>query len=198
MDPLLYLFATAMLAPFALFLALALVRRSRFRALAERLGGRHEGLNPITPGAIVGEGFRVEAARVQKAYRTEISVRAPQASGRFLLEPGFFRGAPNWRHARVYGSRSERVFLWEVELPALEQPSREQQQQLLAWLPGPAELEELHAPLEAAGVRAIDVADGNLSTTLRGIVSDPERIGPALDAFRRLAAGRGRAARSAA
>jgi len=188
MDPRVILVAL-LLSPVAIFLALALVRRKRFRALAGMLGGRHEGFNPLTPGAIVGEDFRIEAVRVQKSYRTEIVVCASGAPGIFVLDPEFFRGLPNWPFARVFGSRTERVFLWEVELPALAQANREQQEQLLAWLPKPAECEGLHELLKAAHVRAIHVTEGRLSTTFRGIVSDPERIRHTLDALRRLASG---------
>jgi len=188
MDPRLVL-AALLLGPFAVFLALALMRRKRYRALAEQLGARHEGLNPITPGAIVGEDFRIEAVRVQKSYRTEILVCAGGAPGHFVLDPEFFHGAPNWPFARVFGSRTERIFLWEIELPALAPASREQQEQLLAWLPKPAECDGLYETLKAAHVRAIHVSEGRLSTTFRGIVSDSERIRLTLDALRRLAAG---------
>ena len=184
MDPLLLLGAL-LLAPVAIFLVLAFWRRARFRALAGELGGRHSGWNPLVPGAIDGDRFRVEAVRVQKSYRTQIRVRAPAAAGEFLLEPGFFRATPDWQHARVPGSRTERVFLWEVELAAYARASAEQREELLAWLPPPAEFEELRALLERAEVRSIQVSDGSLSTSFRGIVSDRERIRGTLEAFRR-------------
>ena len=188
MDPR-FILVALLLGPVAIFLALALMRRQRYRALAGMLGGRHEGFNPLTPGAIVGEDFRVEAVRVQKSYRTEIMVCANAAPSHFVLDPEFFRGFPNWPFARVFGSRTERVFLWEIELPSLAQANREQQERLLAWLPRPAECEGLHELLKAAHVRAIHVTDGRLSVTFRGIVSDAERIRLTLDALRRLASG---------
>lgn len=187
MDPLLAGVAALLGLPFAVFVALALVQRSRFRALAEKLGARHAGINPITPGAIVGDGFRIETVRSQKTYRTEVHVRAPHARGPCVLQLGFFRGAPNWSCAKVPGSRAERVFLWEVRLPALAQPTRDQEAELLAWLPEAAELEDLRAALEAAEVSEIRVADGTISTSLRGIASDPTRLQHTLDALGSLA-----------
>jgi hypothetical protein len=186
MDPLLF-FTVPLLLPVVVFVALSLVRRARFRVLAEKLRARHEGIHPFTPGAVVGEGFRIQASRVHKTYRTSIEVRSPRARGRFQLEVEFFSGAPNWSHARAPGSRTERVFLWEVQLPAFVQPTREQREVLLEWLPRPAELEALHTELKAAAVRAIEVTDGMVSISFPGIVSDPPRIQRALEALRRLA-----------
>lgn len=184
---LLVVFAAVLLLPCVAFLALALVRRSRYRALAEELGAEHEGINPITPGAIVGDGFRIEASRAQKTYRTEIQVRAPHARGLFVLQPGFFRGAPNWSYAKVPGTRTERAFLWELRLPALVQPARDQQEEILACLPRAADLEGLHADLLAANVSEIRFGDGRVSTAFRGIASDSARLQRTLAALRRLA-----------
>jgi hypothetical protein len=195
------LVATLFVLPFAVFAALTWLQRSRWRALARELGGRREPRGLFAPDAIVGERFRVEAVKCGKAYRTELRVRAEHTPGRFVLQPEFFQGGPNWAFAKVPGARTERVFLWQITLPGLSQPSAAELEQLRGWLPAETELAGLHTLLVGSGARAILVGEGSVATTFRGFVTEPARVQDALEALARLApavpAGRRSGARAA-
>lgn len=183
----LFLVWAAFALPFVGWAAVALMRKARHRALAASLGARHVAAGMFAPGTILGQDFEIEATQVGKSYGTRFQVTARDAADRFLLEPEFFRGAPNWEFAKVLASRKERVFLWEISLPGTAQPSRAQQAELLAWMPPIADLSGLHEELKAAGIRSIFIADGTVSTRCSGIVSNLERIRRVLGALQRLA-----------
>lgn len=186
------LFPVLLLAlPFVAFALLSLRRRARYRALASALGARHVDAGPFRPGTIAGEDFELEAAQVGKTYRTRLRLSAGGTPGSFHLRREFFGAAPDWSFVRVPGTRQERVFLWQVELPGCVEPSREQREALLRWLPRAAPCAETQAALAAAGIRELVVADGALSATFRGILSDRARIQRALAALRRLSPGDG-------
>lgn len=182
---------------FALFLAalflgygmLALRRRARYRSLASRLGARHVDAGWFRPGTIAGTDFELEAVQVGKTYRTRMLVAAGDTPGPFLLGREFFGDAPNWSHAKVSGTHNERVFLWQVTVGGYVEPSREQRESLLRWLPPDALSADTPAALAAAKIREVVIADGAVSTRFSGILSNPARIQLALEALRRLTPG---------
>jgi len=175
--------------PFVAFALLALRRRARQRSLASALGARHVDAGWFRPGTIAGADFELEAAQVGKTYRTRLSLSAAGTPGTFHLRREFFGAVPDWSFAWVPGRRQERVFLWHVELAGCVEPSREQREALLRWLPRAAP--ETQAALAAAGIRELVVADGAIATTFRGILSDRARVELALAALRCLSPGVG-------
>ena len=174
--------------PFVAYAAIALGRKSRYRALAARLGAKHTETGLFSAGAIAGEDFRIETERAGKTFITNVHVLASGAPGRFILRPKFFERAPDWNFAWVPGTRTERVFLWEVAVGGYAKPDRQQQEALLRWLPRLADLADLPRALELSRVRQIVIADGSLSTHFRGIVSNLDRLRVTLEALRQMRA----------
>jgi hypothetical protein len=177
------LFVSIWILPFALFALFFQRRCARFRALARELGGEHLGRWPLSPGRIHGADFEVVAEKAGKAYRTVVRREAPTPAGTFLLRPAFFARFPDWDGVRVPGLAPMRAFLWEVQVVRHLEPNAKQRAALLEWLPARLELSGL---LEAGGVDEIRVADGTLSTSLRGIETRPERLRAVLEALRAL------------
>jgi len=188
MDVMRTLFLVAVLAlPFVGYALVALTRKARYRSLASKLGATHIDRGWFVPGAIAGERFEIEAAQVGKSYRTRLRVDVGGTPGCFLLRPGFFGESPDWAFAWVPGARNERVFLWEVAVRRLVEPTREQRDRLLHWLARSSQRAGLHEVLAAAGIREIFIDDGSISVRFRGIVSNLARLQRTLEALRRLA-----------
>ena len=178
--------------PFALFALLTVARKKRLRSLAESLGGRQMDVGWFSLGRIIGESFEIAPLKVGKSYRTDVRI-VSKTPGTFLLDPRFFEGFPDWDFAKVPACRTERAFFWHVTLPGYAPPSAEQRQSLLGWLPRTLEARRFCNELGEAGIRAIEVAEGSVSTSLRGLVLNRSRLHRALEVLDELS-GRRRSA----
>ena len=125
MNALQALLLAVFLLPFAVYAVVARMRPARYRALASRLGAKHESAGWFAPGKIVGPGFEIESAKVIKAFRTRVQVAASETPGTFFLDPRFFADFPDWSHARVPAAGTQRVFLWEIAVQRHVEPERE-------------------------------------------------------------------------
>lgn len=168
--------------PFALFALLTVARKNRLRSLAESLGARQMDVGLFSLGRIIGESFEIAPKKIGKSYSTEVRI-VSKTPGTFFLDPRFFDGFPDWDFAKVPASRTERAFFWHVSLPGYAQPSPEQRQKLLGWLPHPLEARSLRTNLDEAGIREIHVAEGSVSTSLRGLVLNRGRLHRTLEAL---------------
>ena len=119
-----------------------------------------------------------------------MELASESAPGTFLLCPRFFEGFPDWEFARVPALRNERVFAWQLTLPGYAQPSAEQRQSLLRWLPRTLDARSMRSSLEAARIHEIQVVEGRVSTSLRGLVLDGQRLRRTLEALGELVARR--------
>ena len=140
-------------------------------------------------GRIEGSGFTVRIAQVQRSFRTRVEVPTRHSPDTYFLDADFFRTPPDWSRAKVPGRRTERVFFWSLSLPAYALASREQRDALSLWLNrGPADRRLRREALHAARIASIAINDAGVSTVFDGIVTNPDRLRPAIDVLRQLAA----------
>jgi len=169
------------------YVLLALTRKPRLRATARQLGASHVDTGWLSPGRIVGRGFTIEPTtrsfgRSPSSYRTVVRVEAPGAPGPFHLRSQFFRAFPDWRYAKVRVRRLQRVFVVQASVQGWVTPSAEDRERLLAWLSGmsagPALIDE---GLRWARIKDMTIDEGHVSTSVPGIVSNPERLRRAVE-----------------
>jgi hypothetical protein len=172
--------------PFVLWGVLVWTRRARCRQTAERLRGRCIQQGAFETGAIVGDDFAVEPMKVGKSVRTTVRVAADGCPNDFVLRQGFFAASPCWSEARVHAATRQRMFLWEVALPGLAEPSEARQRELLLWLDPRVLDARFGEALAEAKVRELIVSDGFVGTRLSGVVLEPERLEHVIALLRRL------------
>ena len=156
------------------------------------MGAAHVDTGWLSPGRIVGRGFTIEpttsSGRSPRGYRTVVRLEAPGAPESFFLGSRFFRPFPDWRHAKVRACRPQRVFVVHVSVQGWVTPSPEDRERLLSWLSRvAADAALIHAGLTRARIRDVILENGSVSTSVAGIVSDPERLRRAVETLGRFA-----------
>src|SRR5262245_40542253 len=166
-----------------------LARRARLRSAARALNGEYVDDGWSRPGRIEGDRFVIRISHVRRSFLTHVDVQpSAQVPGSYLLDAGFFEGWPDWNHVKVPALVEQRAFVVNVRFPGYASPTQDQRDALWRWLTRGGKDRRLSRNLlSAARVTRIEVSHEGLSTSFRGLVTDPTRLRRTLDALGQLA-----------
>jgi hypothetical protein len=163
------------------------LRRMRLRAAASALDAEFVDKGWFRAGAIVAKDFEIRIVRAGKAQRTRVHVKAPGTPGHFRLAAEFFRGPPDWQHAKSLQTVSRRVFFTEWSMQTYAPPSEAERRSLKQWLErGSASAATRLEALNAARIRDVELGDDEIAASSGGVVTSVARLQEALAALRLL------------
>jgi len=173
----------------ALYAGVMWFRRCRFKALAPKLRGKHVPGKWLASGKLIGERFEIEARKGFKSLRTYVTVSVKETPGNWLIKADFFSKFPDWKHAKILGRVSERVFVTTVEVDRYVEPTSEQKEPLLRWFGSSIDSQRVRRMLANAKAREITLAGTSATLSFGGVVIDSEKLIASIEALRAFPAG---------
>jgi hypothetical protein len=163
-------------------------RRARLQKAATALDATYTAGSWGRPARIVGQHFKIEIARIGKAFTTSVEVRTRSSPCRALFYPQFFEKYPDWEYARVLSPHEERLFVVRASILRYGVPTEKQKRVLWSWLNRGSAARHLSDDLlKKARIKRIVVGDDHVSTSFGGIVTNITRLRYTLAALEPLA-----------